>query len=268
MSLETSRIPDMRYINRHVPVTDVARALDLRLDGAGKIHCWHPDRHKHGDRSASVGIRTVNNTVKCFGCNSKPMGTIDLVMNIRGLAAADAALWIADRFDIPKIPARKRLTEPDRWRERVGYEQGLELLIRSGLFGTLSDPARWIAPVLFNMSEKMEGSDQMFLISISYRGISRYSGVSSPNAISKALVELHDIGFLSLPDADLPRSPARPASRYIVTPNSDVLYELAQALSAQLKTEIAAERELRARVRAEKNRAWKQRYKHRSGTPG
>jgi hypothetical protein len=223
MSAEPSGIPNMRFINRQVPVTDVARALDLRLDGAGKIHCWHPNRHKNGDRTASVGIRTANNTVKCFGCDSKPMWPIDFVMDVLGLAAADAALWIAQRFKVPTIPAGKRLTESDQWRHRVGYEHGLELLIRSGQFGTLSEPARWIAPVLLAMSEKMEGTDQMFSIRISYGGISRYSGISSPNAISKALIELRDIGFVRLPDGDLPRCPAGPASRYIITPSSNVL---------------------------------------------
>ena len=84
-------IPDMRFINRELPIVEVARALDLRLDGAGKIHCWHPDRHQHGDRTASVGIRASNNTVKCFGCDSKPMGPIDLAMDVHGLGAADAA---------------------------------------------------------------------------------------------------------------------------------------------------------------------------------
>src|SRR5438067_587179 len=115
MSSGPSGIPDMRHINCHVPVFELAGALELRLDGAGKIHCWHPERHKNGDRSASVGIRTGNNTVKCFGCDSKPMGPIDFVMDVLGLAAADAALWIAGRFDVPTIPAGKRLAEADRW---------------------------------------------------------------------------------------------------------------------------------------------------------
>jgi len=49
-------IPDMKYINRKVPIAEVARSLDLRLDGANKIHCWYPERHQHGDRTASVGF--------------------------------------------------------------------------------------------------------------------------------------------------------------------------------------------------------------------
>jgi hypothetical protein len=62
----------MRFINREVAIADVARALDLRLDGTNKIHCWHTERHQNGDRTASVGIRCSNNTVKCFGCDSRP----------------------------------------------------------------------------------------------------------------------------------------------------------------------------------------------------
>jgi hypothetical protein len=44
-----------------------------------------------------------------------------------------------------------------------------------------------------------------------------------------------------------------------VTPNSGELYDLAQAFSTQVKTEIAAERELRTNLRREKTRAWRKR---------
>jgi hypothetical protein len=174
------------------------------------------------------------------------------------MAAANAALWIAERFDVPTIPARKRLAEPNRWRGRVGYERGLELLVRSGLWGILSEPAQSIAAVFDSMSEHKGPTDQEYSIQISYLGITRYSGVRSPNAIRKALIELGEIGFLRLPEAGLGRGPGCPASQYTVTPNSDELNELAQAFSAQMRTEIAAERELRARVRREKTRAWRE----------
>jgi hypothetical protein len=240
-----------------VPIAKVAQALELRLDGTGKIHCWHPERHQHGDRTASVGIRASNNTVKCFGCDSKPMGPIDFVMDVLELAAADAALWIAQRFEVPVIPAGKRLAEADRCRSQAGCERGLGLLVRSGLWGTLSAPAQSVAAVLWETCEKDEPTAHEFSIRISYAGISRYSGVRSPNAIRKALMELGEIGFLKFPEAGLRRTPARTAAKYIVTPNSDELYELAQAFSAQMLTEIAAARELRTRLRSEKTRAWR-----------
>jgi hypothetical protein len=257
--LRATGIPDMRFINREVPIADVARALELRLDGTNKIHCWHPERHKNGDRTASVGIRKKNNTVKCFGCDSRPMGPIDFVMDVLGLAAADASVWIAARFDVPMIPVGKRLAEADRWRGRIGFERGLELLVRSGLWGTLSEATRSIAPALLALSEKEAPTAQESTVRISYVGITRYSGVSSPTAIRKALLELGEVGFLRFPEAGLRRSPNRPAALYIVTPNSNELNELAQAFSAQMKTEIAAERELRARQRRKKIRAWKER---------
>jgi hypothetical protein len=35
----------MHFTNGQVPIIKVARELDLRLDGAGKIHCWHGQPH-------------------------------------------------------------------------------------------------------------------------------------------------------------------------------------------------------------------------------
>jgi hypothetical protein len=242
----------MRFINREVPIADVARALDLRLDGAGKIHCWYPERHQHGDRTASVGVRKTNNTVKCFGCDSRPIGPIDLVMDVLGVPAADAALWIAGRFTVPSIPARKRLTEADGPRCRVGYERGLGLMIRSGLWARLSAPAQAIAAVLLEFGEKGGPLDETLRLQMAYRALARFSGVQSHNAIRKGLVELSEVGFLDLPADPPSRSPARRTASYTVTPNSEALYELAHAVALQTRQEITAEVELRKRQRNER----------------
>jgi hypothetical protein len=253
----TRGIPDIRFINQDVPVAEVAAALDLRFDGRRKIHCWHPDRHKNGDRTASVGIRSTNNTVKCFGCDSKPMGPIDMVMDVLSLSTADAALWVAARFDVPTIPARKHLTDSARRRDRVGLARGLGLLIRSGLWATLSEAAQAIAPVLLELSEKQQPSDDKSTVKISYLGMARYSGVRSPNSIRKALVALSEVSFLELPESAARRSPDRQTATYSMTPDSDQLWELAQAFAKQTQMEIAAEKELRARLRKEKIRSFK-----------
>jgi hypothetical protein len=112
--------------------------------------------------------------------------------------------------------------------------------------------------VLLEMSEKEKPTDQESSIQISYGAITRYSGIRSSNAIRKALLELGEIGFLRFPDAGLRSSPNRPASQYLVTPNSGQLMESAHALAIQMKNEIAAERELRAQLRREKTRAWRE----------
>jgi hypothetical protein len=250
-------IPDMRFINRGVPIREVAGALDLRLEGSNKIYCWHPDRHQHGDRTASVGIRATNNTVKCFGCDSKPMGPIDLVMDVVKMSAADAALWIAARFDAPAIPARKRLTDRSQPRDRVGYERGLGLLIRSGLWAGLPEAARAIGPVLLELAERRQPSDEESTIQISYAGITRYSGIRSPNSIRKALVALREIGFIKLRKTESRRTPERTSALYTLTPFSNQLWELAQAFARQTQVEVAAEIELRDRLRKERIRSLK-----------
>ncbi|MGA2594752.1 MAG: hypothetical protein ABSH32_33045 [Bryobacteraceae bacterium] len=247
-----SGIPDMRFINRELPIAEVARTLELRLDGASKIHCWHPERHQHGDRTASVGIRASNNTVKCFGCDSKPMGVIDLVVDVRGVGPADAALWIAERFTVPSIPARKRLADGNERSYRVGYERGLGLLIRSGLWARLSAPAQAIAGVLLEFGEKDRPLDETLRVQMAYRTLARFSGVQSHNAIRKGLVELGEVGFLVLPAGVPSASLDRKSATYIVTPNSHQLWELAQTAGRQMQQEIAAEVELRKRQRRER----------------
>src|ERR1022692_1936481 len=196
-SAKSQGIPDLRWINRNVSVAEAAHALDLQFDGASKIHCWHPERHKSGDRTASVGIRRGNNTVKCFGCDSKPMGPVDLVMNVLDLnGPADAALWIAERFSVPCIPKGTHLKPPARPPLRAGFEGDIGVLVWSGLWAELSAPARCIVPVLLCHSEREPGKSTAE-VRISYRAISRYSGVASPNAVAGAIRELENIGWLA-----------------------------------------------------------------------
>src|ERR1039458_7752046 len=148
-----SSIPDMKYINRKVPIVDVARALDLRLEGATMVHCWHPARHQHGDRTASASILTSSNKIKCFVCNFRPKGPVDFVMDVLEISSpADAALWIAARFAVPMIAAHKHLAGSARRGERV--QSGLALMIRSGLWAELSPAAQAIAPVLLEIAER------------------------------------------------------------------------------------------------------------------
>jgi hypothetical protein len=173
-------------------------------------------------------------------------------MDVRGVGPAEAALWIAERFTVPSIPARKRLTEPDGRRDRVGYERGLGLLIRSGLWARLSEPARAIAPVLLEFGEKKGPPDDTLRVQMAYRTLVRYSGVQSHSAIRRGLVALSDVGYLVLPAELSARAPQRESAIYLVTPNSNALWELAQTVSRQTQQEIATEIELRRRQRNER----------------
>jgi hypothetical protein len=243
-------IPDMRFINRELSIVDVARALDLRFDGNSKIHCWHPDRHQHGDRTASVGIRTTNNTVKCFGCDSKPMGPIDLVMDVLGTESpADAAIWIAARFDVPAISARRHVARL-KGQYRVGYARGVGLLIRSGFLGWVPRGAtQAIALVLLEFAEPAEGLRDVLTVTISYRAISRFSGITSPNAIRSALVALGEAGFLKLPPGPARRTPDRLSATYQLTPYSDDAPSIVAIATAMLRLEIKVKASLLTRSR-------------------
>jgi hypothetical protein len=99
------------------------------------------------------------------------------------------------------------------------------------------------------MAERQEPADEELSLRISYVGIARFSGVRSHRAIRKALLELGEIGFLRMPCAGLRRSPERNSSSYVVTPLSDELWDAGNAFAAQLRQEIAAEKELRKRAR-------------------
>jgi hypothetical protein len=250
------RLPDMQFINRKIAIREVARVLDLRIGDNGNIHCWRAELHQNGDRTASVGIRKTNNTVKCFGCWVGPLGPIDLVMSVLELMNPGAAArWIAGHFKVPDLPRGKHLVQPARDTFRVGFESDIGLLVRSGLWARLSAPARSLVPVFLELAERNPETHTLS-IQISYRALARYSGIASPKAIAKALRELQEIGWLSAtagsrgPDS----GPVRNISMYLLTPRSDEIVELANANFAQMRDDVEAERTLRAQERANRRR--------------
>src|ERR1019366_10337032 len=50
MAHSSSSDPDLKWVNRHLPIRDICSALGLGFGAGGMIHCWHPERHKAGDR--------------------------------------------------------------------------------------------------------------------------------------------------------------------------------------------------------------------------
>jgi hypothetical protein len=249
-------LPDLQFINRKIPIIEVARALGLTFGDNGNLHCWRPEHHQNGDRTASVGIRKTNNTVKCFGCWVGPLGPIDLVMSVLGSKnPGEAARWIAGRFKVPELPRGKHLVQPERRIFQVGFESDIGLLVRSGLWAQLSPPARSIVPVLLEFANQDPGQ-QTYTTQISYRALARYSGVASHRAIAGALHELRALHWLaSVPGPREPGAgPVRSVSTYVITPRSDELLELANAHFAKTRDEIELQRRLRAEQRSKRPR--------------
>jgi len=248
-------IPDLRWINCHLPIADVANALGLRPGQGGMIHCWHPEKHQNGDQTPSVGVRKSMNRAKCFGCDSPTMSVVDLVCDVRGVRVAEAARWIAEHFDVPQIPKRRHLepNQPPRWYD-VGHEQPIELLVKSGIWARLSPQAQRIAPVLFGLATK-EDRDT-FRVQISNRAIMRYSGVKSFSSVCKAIGQLGEIEWLQcIPGTVRAGTELRSTSTYLLTPYSDALQELANTTFVQQKQEIEAEREIRKQQRRARREA-------------
>ena len=102
-----------------------------------------------------------------------------------------------------------------------------------------------------------EREDDSDLVKLSYRAISRYSRIKSRNAIAKAIQELEDLHWLI---RIRPRSESviRETNLYRVTPGSDELRELANAIARQHSEEIQAEQDVRAQQRAERRRTLSQ----------
>lgn len=249
-----SKLPDFRFINAHISIKDVALKLDLRLGSNGNFHCWRTGQHQHGDRTASVGIRKVPNKLKCFVCDQRNLGPIDLVMSVLDLGKPkEAALWIAERFSVRTITKRRQKD----WRDSAdnvpyGFEGDLGILIRSGLWAKLAPAARSIAPIMVEF-KRDHGENHRNRIKISYRALMRYSGMTSPNSISKALNELIEIGWLERKHAS--GGLIRPTGDYEITSHSDALCEIVHSEVAEFRETIAREREAREMIRKTRMRA-------------
>jgi len=87
------KLPSMKWLREQVPIGELIQLLGLKRKGK-YVHCWHPEKHSHGDRTPSVGIDVRRNKVHCFACGFD-YSTIDLVMDLKGITTTQAAQWLA-----------------------------------------------------------------------------------------------------------------------------------------------------------------------------
>jgi hypothetical protein len=116
------------------------------------------------------------------------MHPLNLVIDVKGLNAGSAARWIAERFQVPAVPkhapARRTLRVPTT----VGIGGALKPLVVSGLYAQMSKAAKNVAVVLAELCNKDQALP-IYDVRVSYRGILRYSGMKSQNAVRKGLRE-------------------------------------------------------------------------------
>jgi len=213
------------------------------------LHCWRPENHENGDRTPSVGLHFRKNRVKCFVCDAHALSPIDLVMHVRGVELPRAVAWITSRWPVPDLPHGKHVQHGERWPERFRLGTGtsaFEPLIRSGIWSDLAPSDRAILPVLETFA--LANSRQ---VTISYRGISRYSGIRSPTTVSLSLKRLRALRILSITNTR-GNDGFRTCNTYRITLDDPQFLQLAQrAYEAHLEA-IAQEKALRKIARSER----------------
>ena len=233
-------LPDLSFIRRQIPIAEVAEALGIRLAGRHAGHCWRVGSHQNGDRTPSLSFH--RNRAKCFVCDADSKTPVDLVMLYQECGLKEATNWICARWAVPSIAKNTKLSRPERWKTSpVGVSSfPLEVLVRSGVWASLSDADRAILPALFCFSENGE-------VSISYRGLARYAGKTSNTTIAKALRHFEQIGLLiAVPKTS---NNFRDVGRYRFTPDSSRFQAVVSTIGQRMRGERDAERTLRAQMR-------------------
>lgn len=76
-----------------LPIEETLARLGARLNqDSGLWHCPRPERHTHGDATASM--RVQKGVVRCYVCDPERVDSLRLVMNTLDATADEAATWL------------------------------------------------------------------------------------------------------------------------------------------------------------------------------
>lgn len=240
-----SQLPDFEYIRKRIPIVAVARQLGLHVNGA-RARCWRPENHRNGDANPSVGFQKQQNRGRCFVCDPHSWSTIDLVMSVLGCELPAAISWITDRYAVPPLPKGAHVKKREAWHPR--FRSGdtrdvVEMLVRSGLWSTLSHAERSILPALSTFVDRDTG-----LGAISYRGLMQFSGVGSSATIAAALRHFEQMKFLHVVRAPA-TGPLRRVNQYTLNFDDPDFQAMVTQVFQRQRAEIELEREFRAKER-------------------
>ena len=169
-------------------------------------------------------------------------------MNVCGFDLQAAVQWIASRYKVPDAPKGKHIQHQERWPERfrVGTSSALEMLVRSGIWASLTPAQRSIVPVLDTFSDP-----QTREVTISYRGIMRYAGVRRRSTVSGALKRFRALRFLCV-ESTRDSEGLRACNRYRLSFDDPDFSQLASECRQKHVDQIKGERALRKNARAMK----------------
>lgn len=250
---------DFSFIRERVPIRDVCRLLGIQVMSDGRMaRCWRTEAHQHGDRTPSMGFWLRRNKVRCFVCDEHALSPLDLVIAFHGCALVEAASWIANRFAVPKIERGRHITGRRRWSPacRVGvggakFDQ-LEWVVKTGFFAELTQPQQSILVTLLSFADP-----DTDVAEVSYRGITRFSGVRSFSNVSEAIRLFERIGLLRV-DRNSSDCGYRNCNRYHLQFGNERFLSLANRIYRQQQEEIEVERRLREKERNLRRRSKRQ----------
>jgi len=192
-------MPDMKFINRQVPILEVARELGLAVRGR-KAPC--PECKKK-----RLTFSVKYNCWRCWRCDpeGKRKTVIDLVMFLRNVDAYGAAAWISERWNVAgqvqveRSENRRGLTKHTYRRVRQiplpeKDKPNLQAIVTSPGWREMSLSVRVIAMTLFALA-RMDANNS---VTISRKGLSDLTGITDPNMLAKANRELLAIGLFEI----------------------------------------------------------------------
>jgi hypothetical protein len=159
-------------------VADVAYRLGLKGDGR-KFDCFR-ETHPSDKPRRGLSVNGKTNTLKCFGCNGKPLSTIDLVMEMHGCDVGAAIRWLAGCY--PSVPMAKVKASGAIKQSNYKSEMTLQDLVLSPGWAAMGLSERAIITALAARCPKA-GSEQ-WTIRCTYQKIAEWASVSRRTAIT------------------------------------------------------------------------------------
>jgi hypothetical protein len=192
-------MPDMKYVNREIPILEVARELGLAVRGR-KTTC--PECKK---KRLTFSVKF--NCWRCWHCDpaGKRKTVIDLVMFILNVDAFNAAAWISKRWNVVSRVQVER-SENQRGLTKHVYRRvrsipiperdkpSLQAVVTSPGWRDMSLSARVVAMTLLALA-RMDANNS---VTIDRKGLSDLTGITDPCTLAKANREVQAIGLFEI----------------------------------------------------------------------
>src|SRR5690606_33954999 len=94
---------DIEAVKAANPIFEVLRGLGIPAQN-GRIRCFRPENHAHGDRTPSVSVWTDRDQFKCWVCPDVKGDVIDLVRLARGCSFREALEFLSRNTGLDPLP--------------------------------------------------------------------------------------------------------------------------------------------------------------------